>query len=270
MGSPAATRSRPRETAARDRRDRWLLERYHRHGDGAAREQLARRWMEIAEALVRRYRGRGGDVDDLMAVAALGVAKAIDRYDIERTSTFGQFAVPTILGEVRRHYRDNGWGLRPARSVQERTLAVGNLLPKLSQELGRSPTTAELAARLHCSAEEILEALDAQGLQALPSLQGKINGNGDPDTPTLGDTIGADDAGFERSETRATLAPALLGLPAREREILRLRIQDDLTQAQIAQRVGISQMHVSRLLRRTLAHLRTVLDEREPVGGEAG
>ena len=237
-----------------DQRDRALLARYREHGDEAAREQLAAEWVPVCKRLVQRFRRKGDSADELVGVAMLGLAKAIDRYDLSRTSPFGAYATPTILGEVRRYIRDQGWTIRVARSAQERIVAINRKLPELTQTLGRSPTVREIAASIDATPEEVVDALDAESVRVPASLAS--SGPDDTQTSTLEDAVGELDVAYEKVENQADLGPELRSLPTRERTIVYLRFVSELSQAEIASRLGISQMHVSRLLRKSLAELR--------------
>ena len=230
---------------------RTLLRRWHEDGDRAARTELAERMLPLARSLARRYAGKGEPLDDLEQVASVGLLKAIDRFDLDRDVRFATFAVPTIAGEIKRHFRDRGWMLRVPREVQELSARVARCRDRLTRELGRSPSVLEVAQTLHASVEDVLEALRAADAYRLRSLDEPV-----VDGAGALDTIGDDDEGYELAEHRALLRRGLDGLGAREREILRLRFAVGLTQREIAQRIGISQMHVSRLIRRTVEELR--------------
>ena len=217
-------------------RTRGLLRRWHEDGDRAARAELAERMLPLARSLARRYAGKGEPLDDLEQVASLGLLKAIDRFDVSRDVRFATFAVPTIVGELKRHFRDRGWMLRVPREIQELSARVTRCRETLTRELGRSPTVDEVAATVGAGVEAVLEA------------------------------IGGDDAGYELAEQRMLLRRGLDELGAREREIVRLRYYEGLTQREIARAVGVSQMHVSRLIRRSIDTMR---DSIEPVARAA-
>jgi RNA polymerase sigma-B factor len=234
-----------------DADDRQLLRRWHENGDERARLELVERTLPLARTLARRYANKGESLDDLEQVAALGLVKAIDRFDLDREVRFTTFAVPTISGEIKRHFRDRGWMLRVPRDVQELSARVSITRERLTRELGRSPTVAELASAAHVTVEQILEALGAADAYRALSLDEPLGEGID-----ALDSIGGDDDGFERVEQRYMLRSGLTHLPAREREILHLRFYEGLTQREIADRVGVSQMHVSRLIRRSLESLR--------------
>lgn len=227
--------------------------RRYQNGDLRAREDMARGFMPLACRLAGRYGRHGEAQEDLEQVAYLGLLKAIDRYD-PAIGSFARYAVPSILGELKRHFRDKGWALHVPRSLQERVLKVGEATERLYGQLGRSPTPWDIAAHTGCTLEEVLEALDAGSAYTPATLDAPHRGE-DDSARTLGDTLGSVDARFELVELGNTVAPAYRALPEREREILRLRFAEDLTQSEVAERLGISQMHVSRLLRRSLDRL---------------
>jgi RNA polymerase sigma-B factor len=227
---------------------RALLRRWHDDEDLGARETLVSLMLPLARSVARRYAGKGEPLDDLEQVASVGLIKAIDRFDLGRDVRFATYAVPTIAGELKRHFRDRGWMMRVPREVQEQ---IGRAREALVRDLGRSPTVAELSASTRLSEEEVLEALAAGEAYRALSLDEPLG-----DGSTSMDLVGRDDGGFERAEARAMLREGLHGLAPREREILHLRFYEGLTQREIAERVGISQMHVSRLIRRTVERLR--------------
>lgn len=212
--------------------------------------------LPLVEHLARRFRDRGESHDDLVQVGTIGLIKAVDRFDPERGVEFSTYATPTIVGEIKRHFRDRGWAIRVPRRLQEMRLALTRATAELTQSTGRSPTVRELAAHLGVSEDEVLEGLESAQAYATASLD---SGSDDPDAPALADTLGADDAALEGVEYRESLRPLLAALPERERRIIVLRFFRNMTQSQIAEEVGISQMHVSRLLARSLAQLRTGL-----------
>jgi RNA polymerase sigma-B factor len=230
------------------------LVREHQAGDEEARDALIERYLPLARRLARRYRHSGESLDDLEQVASVGLIKAIDRFEPGH-GTFTRYAVPTISGELKRHFRDKGWGIHVPRHLQERALAVNDALENLSTELGRSPTPRDVAEFTGLSLEEVLEAMDAASAYSPMSLDTPQPGLDDEGDQGLVATIGAEDPAYEIAEWRPTVAPAIGALPEREQQILRLRFIDDLTQSEIAKRVGVSQMHVSRLLRHALGEL---------------
>lgn len=230
---------------------------YARDRDAASREQLVAAHLGLAEYLARRFANRGEPLDDLVQVASLGLIKAVDRFDPERGVEFSTYATHTIVGELKRHFRDKGWAIRAPRRMQELYLRLGKVVGTLGQELGRSPTIAELAAEVKVSEEEVLEALEAGQAYRSTSLDAPA---GNEEGETLGTRLGEEDPSLEDAESRATLSPLLAQLPPRERLILHLRFFEGLTQSEIATRLGISQMHVSRLLARSVAQLRSAAD----------
>jgi RNA polymerase sigma-B factor len=242
-----------------------LLRRYHATGDPVVREELVARFLPLARSLAMRYSGGGEPSDDLVQVASLGLIGAIDRFDPQRGVPFGAFAGPTILGELRRHFRDRVWTLRVPRGLQERIREVEEAITKLANDYERSPTIAQIAERLEISEDEVLEALEASDARRTMSLDQPTAGD-DPGDTSVGDRVGRDDPGFELVEERSALRAGTRALSDLEREVLRLRFVEDLTQSKIAARVGYSQMHVSRILRRALERMRTTAqaDERLP------
>ena len=233
---------------------RELFVRWQRDGDPTAREALVRRFMPLARGLTRRYGRSSEPFEDLLQVASLGLLKALDRYDPER-GPFPAFAVPTILGEMRRYFRDSGWAVHVPRGAQERALKVRDAQQRLAGEHGRSPTVNQLAEYLELDIEDVIEAL--QAVQAYDTLSlDAPRPRADGELVAYGDTLGQDDERYELVELDATVTAVLGQIPPRERAILRMRFVEDLTQTEIAERVGISQMQVSRLLRRSLEQLR--------------
>jgi RNA polymerase sigma-B factor len=245
-----------RETPQERRvRDHELLVRYQRDGDLAAREELVLRFMPLARQLAGRYRGAGEQQDDLVQVACLGLLKAVDRFEPERGYVFTKYAVPTMLGELKRHFRDKGWSVHVPRATQELVLKVSEALSTLPSKLGRSPKPRDVAAFLGVSVEEVLEAMEAATAYEATSLDAPRPGSDDDGGWTLGDMVAEEDHGYELVEIGEALRGSMHALPDRERLILKLRFEQDLTQAEIADHVGVSQMHVSRLLRRSLDRL---------------
>jgi RNA polymerase sigma-B factor len=251
------------ERAARGDEDRRLLVRYHRDADPAAREQLVERFLPLARQLARRYERGGEQLDDLIQVASLGLLKAIDRFDPARETAFSSFAVPTILGELKRHFRDKGWSVRVPRDLQEMAVRVDRIGDEMSRELGRAPTPGEIATRIGTTLEQVLEAREASGAYRAVSLDRPRSDDEDESEP-YAEAFGADDPGFRIAEDSATVDRLMGVLSEREREVLRLRFEEDLTQSEIGQRVGVSQMHVSRLIRQSIARLREEADEGSP------
>ncbi|MGW4775434.1 RNA polymerase sigma factor SigF [Streptomyces filamentosus] len=220
------------------------------------RNRLVRMHLPLVEHLARRFRNRGEPLDDLTQVATIGLIKSVDRFDPERGVEFSTYATPTVVGEIKRHFRDKGWAVRVPRRLQELRLSLTTATAELSQQHGRSPTVHELAERLGISEEEVLEGLESANAYSTLSLDVPDT---DDESPAVADTLGAEDEALEGVEYRESLKPLLEGLPPREKRILLLRFFGNMTQSQIAQEVGISQMHVSRLLARTLASLREKL-----------
>lgn len=227
---------------------------YARTRDVTLRDELVAAHLGLAEYLARRFANRGEPLDDLVQVASLGLLKAVGRFEPDRGVEFSTYATHTIVGELKRHFRDKGWAIRAPRRMQELYLRLGKVVATLGQELGRSPTIAELAAEVEVSEEEVLEALEAGAAYRFASLDAPPAGDGDGDT--LAARLGVEDAELDDAERRATLSPLLAQLPRREQLILHLRFFEGLTQSEIATRLGISQMHVSRLLARSVAQLR--------------
>lgn len=236
---------------------RELFARWQRDRDARAREVLVRRFMPLARSLARRYGRSSEPFEDLLQVASLGLLKALDRYDPARGHSFASFAVPTILGEMRRYFRDSGWAVHVPRGAQERALKVRDAQERLANEQGRAPTVNQLAEFLELDCEDVIDALQALQSYETLSLDAPRPG-ADGDAVSYGDAVGREDERFELVELDATVTSVLRRIPARERLILRTRFVDDLTQTEIAERVGISQMQVSRLLRRSLDQLRTL------------
>ena len=240
--------------------DERAAELFGRLPDPDAREELVRMYFPLVEYLARRFRSRGEPLDDLIQVASIGLIKAIDRFELERGVKFSTYAVPTIIGELKRHFRDTGWAMRVPRRLQERALLLRSVIADSYQELGRSPNVAEIATRAQLTEEEVLEAMDTMHAHSLESLDAPM----DDDDSTAKHVLGAEDETIELLEGWADLAPLLKDLPERERKLLYYRFVNGMPQSQIAQKLGISQMHVSRLLARTLTHLRSAVGEPEP------
>jgi RNA polymerase sigma-B factor len=220
----------------------------------AIREKLVEMHLPLVEHLARRFRNRGEPLDDLVQVATIGLIKSVDRFDPERGVEFSTYATPTIVGEIKRHFRDKGWAVRVPRRLQELRLSLTSATADLSQRLGRAPTVGELAEQLKLSDEEVLEGLESANAYSTLSLD--VPEQGEQDSPVVADSLGAEDEELEGVEYRESLKPLLAKLPPREKKILLLRFFGNMTQSQIADEIGISQMHVSRLLARTLAQLR--------------
>jgi RNA polymerase sigma-B factor len=224
-----------------------------------ARDSLVELHLPLVEHLARRFAGRGEPLDDLVQVGTIGLIKAVDRFDVDRGVEFSTYATPTIVGEIKRHFRDKGWAVRVPRRLQELRLSLSAGTEELSHALGRAPTVAELAAKLGVSEDEILEGLESANAYSTVSLDAGVDDDGSP--AAVMDTIGIEDEALEGVEYRESLRPLLAELSPRERQILVLRFFRNMTQSQVAAEIGISQMHVSRLLARTLAQLRERLVE---------
>jgi RNA polymerase sigma-B factor len=242
-----------------------LLFRAYRDSDteeerSRCRAQLVDQYIGLVEFLARRFRNRGEPLEDLVQVGTIGLLKAIDRFDLGREVEFSTYATPTIVGELKRHFRDKGWAVRVPRRLQELHLELTKTVNRLGQELGRSPTVLEIAETAGVSEETVLEGLEIAQAYNFTSLDAPIDTE-DASSTSFAEHLGSDDEHLENLEYRASLAPELSKLPERERRILYLRFFRGMTQSQIAERLGISQMHVSRLLNRTLARLREALEE---------
>jgi RNA polymerase sigma-B factor len=261
-GNNGASAEVPRvseDRAARTREDRRLLTRYHRDGDQQAREALVERFLPLARQLARRYQRGSESLDDLVQVASLGLLKAIDRFEPDRPTAFSSFAVPTILGELKRHFRDKGWSVRVPRDLQELAVRVERETEELARQLGRAPTSAEVAEHMQIRVEQVLEAREAAGAYRAVSLD--RSRDEDDEEGGLGESMGIEDPGFGHAEDVATIQRLVGVLSDREREVLRLRFAEDLTQSEIGARVGVSQMHVSRLIRQAVVRLREAAEE---------
>ncbi|MDX6606969.1 MAG: polymerase sigma-B factor [Solirubrobacterales bacterium] len=243
----------PQEQLAGERR---LLERYAKDRSPTVREELVDRFMPLARRLASRYAGGAEPFDDLVQVASVGLVKAIERFDPDRGTAFSTFAVPTILGELKRHFRDRGWSVHVPRDVQERILKVERAMAELPSKLGHSPTVQEIGQRIEATDEEVLEAMHAaQGHHAVSLDATSTMGDGDEPGP-LRDRIGGEDLSFDTVEYGEAIGPVLKEISERDRTVLHLRFVEDMTQSEIAERVGVSQMHVSRILRATIEKLR--------------
>ncbi|MGX9674122.1 SigB/SigF/SigG family RNA polymerase sigma factor [Mycobacterium sp. HM-7] len=223
------------------------------------RDAIIERCLPLADHIARRFENKGEARDDLLQVARIGLINAVKRFDVEMGSDFASFAVPTIMGELRRHFRDNSWSVKVPRRMKELHLQIGTASAEMSQRLGRAPTASELAAELDIERDEVLDGLIAGSSYKTTSIDGAA-GSGSEDRPSLAETLGDVDPGLEKVEYREALRPLLAELPERERTVLVLRFFESMTQSQIAAKVGISQMHVSRLLAKTLAQLREKLE----------
>jgi RNA polymerase sigma-B factor len=252
LRSPVTKRSRELE-------ERWLFARYRRSHERAARDALVERFLPLASHLARRYDRGDVPLDDLVQVASLGLLKAIERFDPDRGVAFSSFAVPTITGELKRYFRDKGWWVRVPRDLQELALRVDRAGDQLFDVLRRAPTPDEIAEHLGVSVEEMLEAREAAGAYRADSLD-RPRAENDVSARPIAETLGDDDDGYVRAEHAATIERLMRVLSEREREIVRLRFVEDLTQAEIGERVGVSQMQVSRLLRQAIDRMRAAAE----------
>jgi len=240
----------------RERATRGLFERWQRDKDPRARECLVERYLPLAGKLAARYRGRAGEpFDDLLQVASLGLLKAIDRFDPDRGTAFSSFAVPTILGELKRYFRDTGWSAHVPRGAQELALKVREAERAVNSQLGRSPTAAELAQYMEVTVEQVIDGLEAAAAHHAASLE-EPHDELDGESRSLSDVLGEDDPRFEQIDAILTITSAARGLSEREQRVLQLRFYGELTQSEIAERIGVSQMQVSRILRGAVERLR--------------
>jgi RNA polymerase sigma-B factor len=254
--STARARRRVRlADAARVRADRELFERFVGQGDSVDREMLVDRFLPLARSIASRYVRRGEAFDDIFQVACLGLVNAIDRYDPSRGQAFSSFAVPTIAGEIKRYYRDRTWNVHVPRDLQDLTLAVERVTADLQRTQAHSPTIDEIAARLGVDHEAVLDALQARHARHASSLDAPVH-DGDNTETTVGELLGSVEPGFARAEARADLDAMQRILTRRERTIVRLRFHRDMTQQEIGEQVGLSQMQISRILRYAVARLR--------------
>jgi RNA polymerase sigma-B factor len=244
--------------------DGELFERLRQHGDARAREQLIERYLPLARQLARRYQRAEEPLEDLVQVASLGLLKAVDRFDRGREVAFSSYAVPTILGELKRHFRDRTWSVRVPRDLQELALKVDRAVTQLASGQRRSPSVGEIARALSVSQEQVLEALEAAAAYRASSLDAPRSTQGEDASETVAESLPDEEPGFLVAEQRATLEPLLARISERERVVLRLRFEEDLMQAEIGERIGVSQMQVSRLIRQALARLRVGLEEAPP------
>jgi RNA polymerase sigma-B factor len=234
--------------------DEELLVEYHEDPSPEARDELVKRFIPFARKLALRYVHSREPLDDLVQVASLGLLNAIDRFEPQFGKKFTSYAAPTIIGELKRYFRDKGWAVHVPRDLQERALSVRRHTERLSARLGRSPSVDELAEALACTVEQTIEALDAAHNYSPASLDAPVS-HEDDDRCALGETLGTEDGGFELTEDREALAAGWASLTEIERQVLGLRLVRELTQREISQRIGCSQMHVSRLLRRSMIRL---------------
>jgi RNA polymerase sigma-B factor len=253
--APAPDRS-PADDAARARADRRLFDRYLDVRDPIDRDAIVERFMPLARQIAARYQRPEEPFDDVFQVACYGLVKAVDRFDVERGVAFSSYAVPTITGEIKRHFRDRAWAVRVPRDLQELALRVERVSAELTRDLGRAPAVDEVARAVDVEAEDVLEAMQAATAYRATSLDTPRASGDDEPGASLGDTVGRTEDGYHRAEQRAALSRLMRVLTDREREVVRLRFRDDLTQAEIGKAVGVSQMQVSRMLRSATAKLR--------------
>jgi RNA polymerase sigma-B factor len=244
--------------------NRELFVRWQKSRDQRAREELVDRFLPLARNLARRYSGAREPFDDLLQVASLGLVKAIDRFDVDRGAAFSSFAVPTILGELKRYFRDLGWAVHVPRGAQEQALKVQEAQERLTTRTGRPPTVTDLAEYLEIPVEEVLDALETAAAHHSASLDAPRE-DGDEESGTLVDVFGEEDHRYELIDQTVTVSVAAQELSARERKVLALRFVEDMTQTQIAQEIGVSQMQVSRILRRALSRLRELTETPDPL-----
>jgi RNA polymerase sigma-B factor len=247
-------------SAARAGREYELLRRYHVGKDPRARDQLAEEMLPLARALAGRYSGRGEPMDDLIQVACVGIMKSIEGFDITRDVRFSSYATPTVLGEIKRHFRDRTWAMRVPRGMQELQLTLAKTRDELTNDLGRSPTVQELAGKVGVPFEEVLQTLQSVGARRTRSLDEPA---GEGRDTTLAESIGGEDPDLGLAEMRVLLRDALNVLRPRDREVLRLRFEEDLTQTEISRRIGVSQMQVSRIIRESIRRVRHEIEPPE-------
>jgi RNA polymerase sigma-B factor len=240
----------------RARSDRRLFARWRNERDPLDRDAIVERFLPLARQLAARYQRPGEPFDDVFQVACFGLVKAVDRFDAARGVAFSSYAVPTITGEIKRHFRDRAWAVRVPRDLQELALRVERVVSDLTRDHGHAPTVDDVALAMGIEAEEVLEAMQAAGAYRATSLDTPRPGGDEEAGASLGDTVGLVEEGYDRAEQRAMLSALVRTLSPREREVLRLRFEHDLTQAQIGDLVGVSQMQVSRVLRHAIAKLR--------------
>ncbi|MGN6169564.1 MAG: SigB/SigF/SigG family RNA polymerase sigma factor [Solirubrobacteraceae bacterium] len=246
-----------------------LFHRWCHHRDRRARDELVQRFLPLARKLAHRYRGAHEPIEDLFQVASLGLVKAVDRFDMSRGTAFSSFAVPTILGELKRYFRDCGWSVHVPRGAQEQALKVEEAQQTLTTKRGRPPTVQKLAEYLELSVQDVLEALETAGAHHAASLDAP-HADDEGGAGTLGSLFGAEDERYGLVEDGLTITAAARQLPLQERRVLQLRFIEDLTQTQIAKRIGVSQMQVSRVLRRAVARLNEFAEPESGSGGRKG
>jgi RNA polymerase sigma-B factor len=257
----ATTHPKPFEQTPNRTENNDLFVRWQQAGDRRAREELVNRFLPLARNLARRYAGAREPFDDLLQVASLGLVKAIDRFDVERGAAFSSFAVPTILGELKRYFRDLGWSVHVPRGAQEQALKVQEAHERLTTKTGRPPTVNELAEYLELSVEDVLDALETAAAHHSTSLDAPREDRTNNESGALVDVFGEEDGRYELVDETVTISVAARQLSGRERRVLALRFVNDMTQTQIAQEIGVSQMQVSRILRRALNRLRELTED---------
>lgn len=239
-------------------RTRELFRRYKQQGDEAARDELIMSHLNLVRFLASKFKNRGEPLDDLVQVGTIGLIKAIDRFDPDRGLEFTTYATPTVMGEIKRHFRDKGWSVRVPRRLQELSAKVNQATDELTKQLQRSPSTEEVAKRLGVSVDEVLEAMESSGAYSSVPLEG--GGSDDDDSPSVIDHYATVDQDLAASDDRMVIEDTIAGFSPREQEVIRMRFRDGLTQVEIAKRLGISQVQVSRLLRRTLKKVQEKID----------
>jgi RNA polymerase sigma-B factor len=267
MATTLPDRTKPFESAPDRVETDKLFMRWQQAGDQRARAELVNRFLPLARNLARRYAGAREPFDDLLQVASLGLVKAIDRFDVDRGAAFSSFAVPTILGELKRYFRDLGWSVHVPRGAQEQALKVQDAHERLTTKTGRPPTVQELAEFLELSVEDVLEALEAAEAHHSTSLDAPREERSSGEAGALVDMLGDEDNRYELVDATVTISVAAQELSPRERRVLGLRFVDDMTQTQIAREIGVSQMQISRILRRALNRLRELTDSDETPAG---
>ena len=247
---------------SRAQRDRALFERYRDPRDRVDRDVVVERFLPLARSIAARYQRPAEPFDDIFQVACFGLVKAVDRFDAGRGIAFSSYAVPTIHGEIKRHFRDRTWAIRVPRDLQDLSLRVDRVIGELTRDLGHQASVEDVAEAIGVEPEDVLEAMHASSAYRATSLEMRRGDGDDAAGATLGDTLGCTDDGFHRAEQRALLSELMQSLTLRERNVIRLRFDHDLTQAEIGRHIGISQMQVSRILRRSIARLRTIAEAR--------
>ena len=255
----------PHDDQDRARADRLLFDRYIDEQDPVSRDAVVERFLPLARQIAARYQRPEEPFDDVYQVACYGLIKAVDRFDVDRGVAFSSYAVPTITGEIKRHFRDRAWSVRVPRDLQDLALRVERVIGDLTRDLGRQPSVDEVAAVMDVEAEDVLEAMQASSAYRATSLDMPRSGGEDEPGQTLGDTVGVVEEGYGRAEQRALLDDLMRSLTVRERQVVTLRFEHDLTQAAIGERIGVSQMQVSRVLRQAVAKLRILAAERNTV-----